>query len=215
MAIETARGQHIAVHFDPVRCVHSRNCVLGNPKVFVPNAEGEWLYPDAASVEEVEAIVRSCPSGALTFERIDGDESAQEHAPEVNTVRVRENGPLAFHAECTVAGTPQPYRTTLCRCGLSQNKPYCDTRHKEAGFVATGEPAEQASQPLSSRNGLLAIEPQRNGPLKVTGNLEVVSGTGRTVNRVTEKWFCRCGHSKNKPYCDGSHRKVGFVADGA
>ena len=67
MAIETARGQRIAIHFDAVRCVHSRNCVLGNPKVFVPNAEGEWLYPDAASVDEVEAIVRSCPSGALTF----------------------------------------------------------------------------------------------------------------------------------------------------
>jgi len=216
MAIDTARGQRIAIHFDAVRCVHSRNCVLGNPKVFVPNAEGEWLHPDAASVEEVEAIVRSCPSGALTFERIDSDdESSREHAPEVNIVRVRENGPLAFHAECTVAGNPQPYRTTLCRCGLSRNKPYCDTRHKEGGFIATGEPAEQASQPLPSRNGLLAIEPQRNGPLKVTGNLEVVSGTGHTVNRVSETWFCRCGHSKNKPYCDGSHRKAGFVAEGA
>ena len=212
MAIETARGQRIAIHFDAARCVHSRNCVLGNPKVFVPNAEGEWLHPDAASAEEVEAIVRSCPSGALTFERVDGDD---ERSPEVNTVRVRENGPLAFHAECTVAGIPQPYRTTLCRCGLSQNKPYCDTRHKEGGFTATGEPTERASQPLPSRNGLLAIEPQRNGPLKVTGNLEVVSGTGHTVNRVTETWFCRCGQSKNKPYCDGSHRKVGFVADGA
>ncbi|MDE2408041.1 MAG: (4Fe-4S)-binding protein [Xanthomonadaceae bacterium] len=59
MTIETARGQHITIHFDARRCVHSRNCVLGNPKVFVPNVEGEWLHPDAASAEEVEAIIRN------------------------------------------------------------------------------------------------------------------------------------------------------------
>jgi CDGSH-type Zn-finger protein/uncharacterized Fe-S cluster protein YjdI len=213
MAIETARGQRIAIHFDALRCVHSRNCVLGNPKVFVPNVEGQWLHPDAASVEEVEAIVRSCPSGALTFERI--DDAADEQAPEVNTVRVRENGPLAFHADCLVAGQPQPYRVTLCRCGQSRHKPFCDTRHNEAGFAATGEPGEQPSETLAVRNGRLAIEPQKDGPLKVIGNLEVVSGTGRTVNRVTEARFCRCGHSGNKPYCDGSHRRVGFQAEGA
>ncbi|NUS39493.1 MAG: iron-binding protein [Lysobacter sp.] len=211
MTVETARGGRITIHFDPARCVHSRNCVLGNPQVFVPNAEGEWLHPDAAPAEEVEAIVRSCPSGALTFARADG---ADERAPEVNTVRVRENGPLAFHAECTVAGETQPFRATLCRCGLSRNKPFCDNRHHEGGFAATGEPAEQASQPLAARNGALAIEPTRDGPLHVTGNLEVVSGTGRTVNRVTETWLCRCGHSNNKPYCDGSHRKAGFRAEG-
>ena len=216
MAIETARGQHIVIHFDTVRCVHSRNCVLGNPNVFVPNTEGEWLHPDGGSVEEVEAIVRSCPSGALTFERIDSDNARlQERAPEVNTMRVRENGPLAFHAECIVAGEPQPFRTTLCRCGLSQNKPFCDNRHKDGGFVATGEPAEQGSEALAARNGALAIEPQKDGSLKVTGNLEVVSGTGHTVNRVTETWLCRCGQSRIKPYCDSSHRKVGFKADGA
>ena len=210
--IETARGQHIVIHFDPVRCVHSRNCVLGNPKVFVPDAEGAWLHPDAASVEEVESIVRSCPSGALTFERLDGQD---EQAPEVNTVRVRENGPLAFHAQCTVAGEIQPFRATVCRCGLSQNKPFCDNRHKAGGFVATGEPIEKASNALAARNGLLAIEPQKDGPLKVAGNLEVVSGTGHTINRVIETWLCRCGQSRNKPYCDGSHRKVGFAAEGA
>jgi CDGSH-type Zn-finger protein/uncharacterized Fe-S cluster protein YjdI len=220
MTTETARGQRIVIHFDPVRCVHSRNCVLGNPKVFVPNAEDEWLHPDAAAVEEVEAIVRSCPSGALTFERIECDdehpqEHAQEHAPEVNTVRVRENGPLAFHAQCTVAGQPQPFRATLCRCGLSQNKPFCDNRHKEGGFIATGEPAEQSSEALAMRDGMLAIEPQKNGPLKVIGNMEIVSGTGHTINRVTETWLCRCGQSRNKPYCDSSHRKVGFQAEGA
>lgn len=212
MAVETARGAHITIHFDSERCVHSRNCVLGNPKVFVPNAEGEWLHPDAASEDEVEAIVRSCPSGALTFERFDAH---NEQAPAVNTVRVRENGPLAFHAQCSVAGVKQPFRATLCRCGLSNHKPFCDNRHRDGHFVATGEPAEQESQPLAARDGLLSIEPQKNGPLKVTGNLEVVTGTGHTVNRVTSTFLCRCGHSGNKPYCDGTHRKVGFDAAGA
>ena len=211
MARDTATGERITLHFDADRCVHSRNCVLGNPRVFVPNADGAWLHPDAADANEVEAIVRSCPSGALTFTRSD---TAGERAPEVNTMRVREGGPLAFNAEATVAGAPQPYRMTLCRCGLSRRKPFCDNSHQAAGFDATGEPAGKPSDPLARRNGPLVVSPQKDGPLKVAGNLEVVSGTGRTLNRVEEAFFCRCGHSKDKPYCDGSHRKAGFEADG-
>ena len=53
-----------------------------------------------------------------------------------------------------------------------------------------------------------------NGRWRVTGNLEVVSGTGRTVNRGARMFLCRCGQSGNKPYCDGSHERVGFVAEG-
>ena len=109
----------------------------------------------------------------------------------------------------------QPLRTTLCRCGLSKRKPFCDNSHKDGGFHATGEPDEKPSKPLAVRNGPLEIAPQKDGPLKVSGNLEVVSGTGHTVNRVEETFFCRCGHSNNKPYCDGSHRRAGFTADGA
>lgn len=212
MAIDTARGKRITIRFDADRCVHSRNCVLGNPAVFVPDADGEWLHPDAAGADEVEAIVRSCPSGALTFHREDAQD---EQAPGVNTVRVRENGPLAFSALSTVTGVAQPYRVVLCRCGASKRKPFCDNSHRDAGFQATGEPAEKASAALASRDGALDIAPQANGPLKVSGNLEVVTGTGHTVNRVTEAFFCRCGHSRNKPYCDGSHRKAGFEAPGA
>lgn len=212
MGTETARGKRITIHFDTERCVHSRYCVLGNPQVFVPNAEGEWLHPDAARADEVEAIVLRCPSGALSFEREDG---VGETAPLVNTVRVLENGPLAVRAQIEIAGQAQPYRNTLCRCGLSKRKPFCDHSHVEGGFQATGEPESKSSQPLAVRNGTLEIAPQKNGPLKLSGNLEIVSGTGRTIDRVTETWLCRCGHSKRKPYCDGSHRKVGFEADGA
>ena len=66
-------------------------------------------------------------------------------------------------------------------------------------------------QPLAARNGALKITPQHNGCLKLEGNLEIVSGTGRTIDRATRAFLCRCGQSKNKPFCDGSHKTVGFV----
>jgi CDGSH-type Zn-finger protein/uncharacterized Fe-S cluster protein YjdI len=211
MSVETVKGTFVTIHFDGQRCVHSRNCVLDHPDVFVPNVEGEWIHPDAASAEEVMRVAKNCPSGAIRCERHDGGE--QEAAPIVNTVRVRENGPLAFNAPLSIRDRVDGLRATLCRCGASKNKPWCDGSHAAIGFSATGEPPIAESKPLEARDGPLRIEPQKDGPLKVIGNLEVVSGTGHTINRVTETWLCRCGHSQNKPFCDGSHRKVGFVAD--
>jgi CDGSH-type Zn-finger protein/uncharacterized Fe-S cluster protein YjdI len=217
MAKETVRGTDVVIHFDAKRCIHARNCVLGHPDVFVPNIEGEWIRPDAVSAEEVALLARQCPSGAIQYERLDG--AANEPAPVVNTVRIRENGPLAFNAPLTIAGEDAGYRATLCRCGLSKNKPYCDNSHAGGegvdAFIATGECAAKESQPLESRDGGLNIDPQKDGPLKVSGNLEIVTGTGHTVNRTAQSWLCRCGHSQSKPYCDGSHRKSGFEAEGA
>jgi CDGSH-type Zn-finger protein len=54
------------------------------------------------------------------------------------------------------------------------------------------------------------VRPQRNGPLVIRGNLEICAGTGRTVERLTSTRLCRCGGSANKPYCDGSHSRIGF-----
>lgn len=208
--IEEVRGREVMIRFDAGKCIHSRNCVLGRPDVFVPNVEGQWIYPDRATPEQVEELAHNCPSGAIQFERLDG--LVGEQAPVVNTVYVRENGPLAFHAPLSVAGADIGYRATLCRCGASKNKPYCDGSHSGAGFTASGEPATAESKPLPVRNGPVALTPIPNGPLKAAGSLEVVSGTGRTINRVTETYLCRCGQSANKPYCDGTHKKVGFTA---
>ena len=65
--------------------------------------------------------------------------------------------------------------------------------------VSHGEPPTQASAALAVRNGPLTVKPLRNGPLMVQGPLEVVSGTGRTVTRATENYFCRCGASSKQP----------------
>ena len=58
------------------------------------------------------------------------------------------------------------------------------------------------------------MTPIKDGPLKVRGNLEVCAGTGRVVARITQAALCRCGGSQNKPFCDGTHARNGFSADG-
>ena len=205
---DVVRGSKVTIRFESKRCIHSRHCVLDRPDVFVPNVSGEWIHPDAATPDEIVELAHNCPSGAIAYERQDG--GANEQPPLVNVVRVRENGPLAFHAPLVVGGAGIGMRATLCRCGASKNKPYCDSSHVAAGFSASGEPAPAESAPLSPRNGTLNIAPLPNGPLRVTGPLEVVSGTGHTVLKATETYFCRCGASAKKPHCDGSHARVGF-----
>lgn len=215
MPIETAKGAHATILFDAQKCVHSRGCVLSHPDVFVPNVKGEWLHPDAQPVEELMHVAKGCPSGAIRVIRhAEGEGLPNSDAPPlVNTVRIRENGPLAIEAELQIRGETQACpRATLCRCGQSNNKPYCDGSHVAAGFVASGEPIAAAFADLEKRNGPVKVQPTPNGPLQVSGNLEVVSGTGKTVNKVTETYLCRCGQSKNKPYCDGSHQAAQFVA---
>ncbi|MBL8583775.1 MAG: CDGSH iron-sulfur domain-containing protein [Rhizobiaceae bacterium] len=208
MSRHFVEGEKIDVGFDGKRCIHSRNCVLGHPEVFVPNTPGEWIHPDAGTVESIAMVAANCPSGAITYRRHDG--GPQEAPPEVNLARLRENGPIAVNAEMRLADETV-LRATLCRCGASQNKPFCDGSHNKSGFSATGEPASKESSALATRNGPLEVTPLPNGPLKVDGNLEIVTGTGRTVDRVTRAFLCRCGHSQNKPFCDGSHKAAGFV----
>jgi CDGSH-type Zn-finger protein/uncharacterized Fe-S cluster protein YjdI len=217
MSIETVIGKEATLEFDATKCIHSRACVLSHPDVFVPNVVGEWIHPDAQPVEELIRIGQNCPSGAIRVIRHAPSASVfanSNGSPIVNTVRVRENGPLAFEAELQIREEAQVApRATLCRCGHSKNKPFCDASHTAAGFEATGEPATQTFEALDVRNGPLNVQPLPNGPLRVVGNLEVVSGTGRTCNKVGEVYLCRCGQSKNKPYCDGSHQAAGFQAD--
>ena len=210
MTVTRYPGKSLTVLNYAGRCIHSRNCVLQRPEVFIANAPGAWIDPDAADADSAAATIRNCPSGALAYELPDGGQD--EVAPAVNLIRIRENGPLEFHAALDVAGDTQHFRATLCRCGRSQNKPYCDGGHVAAGFEASGEPATLESKPLASRNGPLRVNPAPNGPLLVQGNVEICAGSGRTITRTDKTALCRCGESLNKPFCDGSHQRAGFSA---
>ncbi|MCB9668422.1 MAG: CDGSH iron-sulfur domain-containing protein [Alphaproteobacteria bacterium] len=208
--VEIVQGEHIELHFDTKRCIHTRYCVLGSPEVFVGNVVGPWLRPDAVDPERLAELAHSCPSGAVRYRRKDG--RPDEQPPTVNRVRVYENGPYAVTADLRITGDAGPrVRAVLCRCGRSKRKPFCDGSHAD-GFVATGEIAkhEDRVEDLDPRGGALDVVPQQDGPLIVRGPVEICRSTGATVAKVTKCALCRCGQSSNKPFCDGTHAKVGF-----
>jgi len=206
--IESVEGRDLTLMFEARRCIHARFCVTGAPSVFLANVQGPWIHPDTIDVERLVAIAQECPSGAIRYRRKDGH--ADEKAPPVNLAAIREAGPYALRGQLRLDGKDIGFRATLCRCGASKNKPYCDGSHHEIGFSATGEPAGGAADMLPVRDGVLAVDPQPDGPLQVRGNLEITSGTGRVVARLTTARLCRCGGSATKPFCDGTHAHIGF-----
>ena len=207
-------GAALTLLFDQKKCIHSRWCVTEAPNVFLPNVVGPWIKPDELDAELLAGIAHVCPSGAIRYRRTDGH--ADEQPPIVNTISIREGGPYGVRAELSMDGEPTAfYRATLCRCGASKNKPFCDSSHHAIGFAATGEPEtiEAKAAMLEVRNGAVSIDPQVDGPYAVAGNVEIISGTGRVVARMQSAKLCRCGGSRSKPFCDGTHAVIGFRSD--
>lgn len=205
MAPKTYDGKNISVTFDMSRCIHARNCFLKLPDVFDPDRR-PWLQPDNAPAEEISAMIRTCPSGALSYTK---PPDLSEAAPRINRITVLENGPLSVAGDLEAGER----RQTLCRCGLSKNKPYCDASHVKGQFAATGEPLPKVPVETSDTGGHLKTFRVPDGPLKVDGNVEITTGTGRRIAKLDKAFLCRCGASKNKPFCDGSHKDVGFSDD--
>ncbi|MDH3283634.1 MAG: CDGSH iron-sulfur domain-containing protein [Acidobacteriota bacterium] len=59
-----------------------------------------------------------------------------------------------------------------------------------------------------------SVDVSANGPLHLQGNVRVTGKDGTLISDESEVWLCRCGASKNKPFCDGSHSKIDFVDEG-
>lgn len=131
------RNDQIAVYWEPRLCIHVGNCFRGLPEVFQPQ-DRPWVKVDAATAEEIARVVMTCPTGALHFERLDG--GPQEQGDEPTTINARPNGPLFVRGKVRIAGPGghlirEDTRLALCRCGHSENKPFCDGTHRRIGFT--------------------------------------------------------------------------------
>ena len=93
--------------------------------------------PDAAPPDEIAQTILRCPSGALHFTRTDDGE--QETADEQLTVTPQKGGPLYLRGRIQIRDRDgsvvrEDTRIALCRCGASENKPFCDNSHVRIGF---------------------------------------------------------------------------------
>ena len=213
--IYTYDGAQADVHWDGRLCIHIGECGRSEGELFKGGRQ-PWCQPDlAASADDVLEVVTRCPTGALTITRKDG--GATETAGAENVVVIANNGPLYVTGALQVAGAAEDmdgvqFRAALCRCGQSQNKPFCDNSHEKAGFVDRGAVGSRGPG-LQETGGTLQVNKAPNGPLLLAGNVTIRTAAGRVAWQGTKCALCRCGASKNKPFCDGSHKAAGFQAE--
>jgi CDGSH-type Zn-finger protein/uncharacterized Fe-S cluster protein YjdI len=194
------------------RCIHAEECVHRLGEVF-DSKRRPWISPDGTTSDRVAEVVTLCPSGALHYDSKDG--TAPEATPETNTVTLWHNGPLQFAGDLRIEGATvdvqEETRATLCRCGASKNKPFCDNSHKQIDFDGTA--ADGASFAAISEGGPLKLSVMPNGPLNVEGAFTLSDEEGTTLFSGRKAALCRCGGSSRKPFCDGSHLRNGFTGE--
>lgn len=128
-------GKGITIFDNRSICAHAGFCTDGLKKVFRMDVE-PWIDADAACVDEIVATIEKCPSGALSYAR-DGVEAPPPPRPQL--VTVMNDGPYAVTGGVELAdvrrgeGASEEHYT-LCRCGGSKNKPFCDGSHWHIGF---------------------------------------------------------------------------------
>jgi len=205
-------SKDITVTWSKRRCIHAAECVRGLPDVFEPGRK-PWVMPDQDRADEVARVVCLCPTGALHYERHDG--GAAEVPDAENVARASRHGPIEVRGDLRIA-TPQgelvESRASLCRCGRTRNAPFCDGSHHVAGFRDPGDVFEGKMGGAEGVTGPLRIAARENGPLLLLGPFTLASADGRVRRAAGEVALCRCGQSRNKPFCDASHRTSGFVA---
>ena len=133
-AVDDYRGRRITIHDNRGICAHAGICTDSLPGVFRLGRE-PWIDADGAEAEAVVALVRRCPSGALSFS-LEGARPSGE--PQECQVAVARNGPYYVSGPVELqsdgAQPVYPHRYALCRCGASKNKPFCDGTHWSVGF---------------------------------------------------------------------------------
>ena len=129
-------GDEVTIHDDRSRCAHAGVCTDNLSEVFKSGVE-PWIDRNGAQADEIIRVVGACPSGALSYSV--GDSPEPVESPEGTSITVARDAPYTVRGRAGGSGrwrgrTTLRERQTLCRCGGSHNKPFCDGSHWYMGF---------------------------------------------------------------------------------
>ena len=131
-------GKEITIHDNRRICSHAAECVNNLSSVFKLNSR-PWINPDSARTEEIIDTIRKCPSGALSYS-INSIEYRDQNERRPN-VTISKDGPFLITGGVDLIGKNIQWAEgaskehyTLCRCGASNNKPFCDGMHRTVNF---------------------------------------------------------------------------------
>lgn len=128
--------EDLTVVWKPSLCIHSEKCWRGLPEVFNPKSR-PWIQPEGTDTDTLMNQIKKCPSGALSYVTIQGEE--KETVEMETVVEQIPDGPLLVYGKLKLknAGGEEVLEnktTAFCRCGNSSNKPFCDGTHVKTGF---------------------------------------------------------------------------------
>ena len=129
-------GKSITIHDNRGLCAHAGVCTDRLSSVWRMKTK-PWIDPDGAEIEAIVATIQACPSGALSYSI---DEQEHRDCENPAAIRLSKNGPYQITGSVELEGAEfgegaSREHFTLCRCGASKNKPFCDGSHYDAGFV--------------------------------------------------------------------------------
>lgn len=214
--IHLYESDEIKVTYDSKRCIHAAECVRRLPDVF-DTSNRPWIQPENSRAEQIADVIEKCPTGSLRYEmKLNG---RSESPSSRNRVMLRPNGPIYFFGDIEVQDHEgntllRDTRFAFCRCGASGNKPACDNSHQEIKWEA-GTDADKSKMPEIEKeeHDKLIIKLMKDGPAILDGSYTIESSSigEHTSNKGIA--LCRCGASSTKPYCDGTHKGIGFKGD--
>ena len=135
----------VTVVWKPDTCIHSRICWTELKDVFDP-AKRPWVNMEGDSTERIIEQVRKCPSGALSYfineeNKVAGTDpsTVTGETAQITNILIKPNGPILVTTDCMITHSNGEQEIkkgsiSLCRCGASEHKPYCDGSHRKIDF---------------------------------------------------------------------------------